>query len=166
MILDIFIPGIPKPAGSKRAIPIYRGKKGGQRTFTGKTVVVDSSGQAGKDWRADVRAAVQLACKDAPFESGGLTVWMIFYMPRPKSHYGSGKNADKLKSSAPKWYEHLQKPDAGKLSRSVEDALTGVVWKDDCQLRVWQEKRWSDNGKPGVHLSVRRTEEIVKEEMI
>jgi len=156
MILNIFIPGIPRPAGSKRAIPIYRGKKGQARTFTGHSVVVDTSGQKGKDWRADVRAMVQKERAGAPLETGSLTVFMTFYLPRPKSHFGTGKNATVLKEKAPDFYEHLYTPDALKLGRAVEDSLTGVLWKDDCQVRGWYAKEWTEN-HPGLNLVVFRT---------
>ena len=62
-----------------------------------------------------------------------LNVEMTFYFPRPKSHYGTGKNVNVLKENAPT--HHTKKPDAMKLARAVEDALTGIVWKDDSQ--VW-----------------------------
>jgi len=55
-----------------------------------------------------------------------------FYLPRPKSHYGTGKNKGALKESAP-WY-HIATPDIDKLVRCVLDALTGVAWKDDSQV--------------------------------
>ena len=40
---------------------------------------------------------------------------MNFRFVRPKSHYGTGRNAKKLKPSAPP--HHTQKPDATKLLR-------------------------------------------------
>ena len=158
MILSLFIPGIPKPAGSKRPF-LIRNKTGAPVFKNGRPLIVvtDTSGKAGKDWRADVRAAVQTARAGAPLESGSLTVHMTFYMPRPKSHYGTGKNASVLKDSAPKFYEHLQDPDALKLARAVEDALTGVLWVDDNQLRGAQQKLWSREGKTGMLLTVEKT---------
>jgi len=53
-------------------------------------------------------------------------------MPRPKYHFGTGRNAGKLKDNAVYWCETT--PDALKLTRSTEDALTGIAWKDDKQV--------------------------------
>jgi Holliday junction resolvase RusA-like endonuclease len=59
-------------------------------------------------------------------------VRMTFNLPRPAGHYGSGKNAGKVRASAPR--EHVTKPDLDKLARCVLDALTGVVYADDSQV--------------------------------
>jgi Holliday junction resolvase RusA-like endonuclease len=39
-----------------------------------------------------------------------------------------------LKGSAPEW--PVARPDALKLARAAEDALTGIVWADDAQIVV------------------------------
>jgi len=166
-ILNIFVHGIPKPGGSKRAFLIRN--KSGQPAMskTGRPVIVltDASGKAGKDWRADVRGVAQEEWDGKPLETKSLTVSMKFFMPRPKSHYGTGRNAHVLKDSAPIYYAHLQTPDALKLGRSVEDALTGVIWKDDCILRGWYEKCWTHpTDQPGMELTVWRTESIIGSE--
>lgn len=47
----------------------------------------------------------------------------------------------------------LGPPDVDKLARGVDDALTGMLWRDDAQVvRLVAEKRWSD--KPGVFVTV------------
>lgn len=57
-----------------------------------------------------------------------------FYVTRPKStHYGSGRNERTLKPA----FENAHptgRPDLSNLVKMVEDALTGVVWKDDDQV--------------------------------
>jgi Holliday junction resolvase RusA-like endonuclease len=69
---------------------------------------------------------------------------------RPKAHYGSGRNADKLKDSAPAF--PLGKPDVDKLSRGVMDALTGIIFRDDsCVVTKRASKRY---GRPGVAIEV------------
>ena len=55
-----------------------------------------------------------------------------FRFPRPKSHFGTGKNADRLKVTAPRW--HVVKPDVDNLLKLVKDALKGVAWHDDSQV--------------------------------
>lgn len=113
--------GEAKPAGSKRAFPLK----------TGKIVVTDTSGKAGKDWR---RSVAEAASEVAPSEllRGPLSVQMIFYRPRPKGHYGTGKNSGQVKQNAPDW--PTTRPDVLKLARAAEDACTGVLWADDSQI--------------------------------
>ncbi len=54
------------------------------------------------------------------------------YMPRPAGHFGTGKNAGKLKDGAPFW--HTSRPDADNILKAIKDALTGVCWHDDSQV--------------------------------
>ena len=135
--ISIVVYGIPRPAGSKRAFPI---KKNGE--YTGRSIVTDASGQLGRDWRADVKAAAVEAYQGPPL-GGALYVLMCFFMPRPKSHFGTGKNAQKLRRGAPVY--HTKRPDVLKLARAVEDALTGIVWADDSQIvRLYYAKHYAD----------------------
>lgn len=78
---------------------------------------------------ADVAAHVMAG---RPLLEGPLTASFTFYRPRPKSHFGSGRNAAVLKPSAPDRPE--TKPDLLKTARAIEDALTGVVYRDDAQI--------------------------------
>jgi Holliday junction resolvase RusA-like endonuclease len=63
---------------------------------------------------------------------GPLRVRFDFVFPRPKGHFGSGKNATVLKRNAPQY--PVVKPDATKVIRSTEDALKGILWRDDSQI--------------------------------
>ncbi len=117
--------GNARPQGSKRALP--RGGKPGARPL-----MVDSSKGLGP-WKKQVaQVAGELLGPDWELLDGALSASMTFYRPRPKAHYGTGKNADKLKPSAPPY--PTPKPDVLKLARAVEDALTGIVYRDDSQL--------------------------------
>lgn len=86
-----------------------------------------------------------------------LRVDLIFYFPRPKSHYGIGRNAVKLKDSAPGF--HTKKPDIDNLEKAVFDALSeksGIgLWKDDTQV-VHSEtiKRYADDGPSGMRIFI------------
>lgn len=114
--------GLPVPGGSKRAFP-YRGKDG--KTHV---AVSDASGDRVKHWRAAVQFAAQQAWKFSPFE-GPVILNLLFVLPRVKGHWTPGGT---LRRNAPPW--HTKKPDVLKLTRAVEDCLTGVVWKDDAQI--------------------------------
>jgi|tagenome__1003787_1003787.scaffolds.fasta_scaffold20940909_2 Holliday junction resolvase RusA-like endonuclease len=121
--------GRPQPAGSKKAFAI---RKGGMPT--GKIAVVDDAKHS-RDWKQSVASAYADTLypgEDPELVIGPLILLVDFYMMRPKAHYGTGRNAETLKASAPRY--PTGKPDATKLVRAVEDALTGVLWRDDAQV--------------------------------
>jgi Holliday junction resolvase RusA-like endonuclease len=68
----------------------------------------------------------------------------IFFMSRPKGHYGTGAKSEFLKDSAPEW--HTSKPDCDNLIKFCTDALIGIYYKDDsliCELvarKVYSER--------------------------
>jgi len=119
-----FVPGLPAPGGSKRGF--YNAK-------LNRTLLVEANPEKNRNWRAAVALAASEAMAGHELFSGPLLVTMTFRMPRPKTHF-NGKGC--LKKSAPRW--HTSKPDVTKLIRSTEDAMTGVIWKDDAQVA------WSD----------------------
>lgn len=118
--------GKPQPAGSKRAF---------QNPSTGRIVVTDDNAKS-KPWQAVVAdAALEATMVDGVIGElldGPLGLAVVFSVLRPKGHFGSGRNAGVIKDSAPEW--PTVKPDATKLLRGLEDALTGVVWRDDAQV--------------------------------
>lgn len=111
-MIDITVHGKPEPAGSKKAFVI---------TDKGKTkaraVVVDANTKS-TVWKASVARQALEQYEDAPLE-GPLAVAFIFFLTKPKS----------VKREKPS-----VRPDLTKLIRAVEDALTGVIWKDDAQI--------------------------------
>jgi Holliday junction resolvase RusA-like endonuclease len=124
----ITVHGQPAPQGSKRAFAI---RKGG--IPTGRVAVIESSHDRVKSWRqAVIDAALGLERQTWPLE-GPLRLGIVFALPRPKGHYGSGKNAGKIRDSAPRF--PIGMPDLSKLLRSTEDALTDAgIWRDDAQV--------------------------------
>lgn len=118
-----WVPGVPQPGGSKKGF-ITRTKTGKQRV----AIVEDAKHNA--PWRAKVSLAASPHF-NAPFR-GPIWANFEFVMPRPKYHYGTGRNAAVLKPDAP--LAHTSKPDRTKLLRSTEDALKGIAWVDDAQV--------------------------------
>jgi crossover junction endodeoxyribonuclease RusA len=115
-VITIEVRGLPAPQGSKRHV--------------GNGVMVESSRAVGP-WREAVRAETQR--KVSKPLAGPVYVEITFGLPRPKGHYGTGKNAGKLRDSAP-WFPQ-GRPDLDKLARSVLDGLTaGGAWADDAQV--------------------------------
>lgn len=140
-MIEFTVHGIPKPAGSKRAFLNPKTKR----------IVVTDDCKTGRDWKASMQAAaIEAMAGDDP-ATGPLGLHVTFWMPRPKSHY---RKDGTVKESAPDW--HDIRPDATKLLRCAEDAMTGIVWRDDAQV-VSQEvtKRYAD-GSPRAVVRVWR----------
>lgn len=157
--MRITVHGTPAPQGSKRHV--------------GNGVMVESSKKV-KPWRQDVKHAALAAsaertpCLDptcACQPHGGtwgrddaLQVEVTFYLPRPRGHYGTGRNAATLKPSAPgrPW----TKPDLDKLLRSTLDALGEAgLWADDSRVAVvLAEKQYADHRPPGAVIDVTRAD--------
>jgi Holliday junction resolvase RusA-like endonuclease len=117
--IELSIIGTPQPAGSKRGFRVGKGVR-----------VVDANPKSAT-WKREVlyQSGKQY---NGPLLRGPLQVRMVFTRPRPKGHFGTGRNAERLKPSAPQYPTGV--PDVLKLTRGVEDALTGVVWYDDAQI--------------------------------
>jgi Holliday junction resolvase RusA-like endonuclease len=87
------------------------------------------------EWKACVIHALRpIVQQSGAFQAGvPLRCDVTFYLPRPKGHFGSGKNADQLKASAPT--RPTGKPDRDNLDKAVCDAITAAgVWADDSQV--------------------------------
>lgn len=84
--------------------------------------------------------------------TGAISLDVTFYLPRPKGHYGSGRNALKLKKNAPEW--HTSKPDIDNLEKLVQDSLNGIFWKDDSQIAVLTcRKLYSEKPRTEIFIS-------------
>lgn len=138
--ISFFVPGIPKPGGSKDGF--YNPKL--------RRVIITEACKTSENWKSVVALFARKNYSGLPLK-GPLKLEVIFYMPRPKYHYGTGRNARKLKLTAPSF--HSVKPDATKLMRSTEDALKGIVWDDDSQVAIqYAMKPYS--AKPGALITV------------
>ena len=117
--------GEAAPQGSKRGFVIKRanGSHG--------VAMVESSREV-KSWRQQVAAAACQARASHKLATGPIRLELHFFRSRPKTHYGSGKRATRVKDSAPRY--PVSKPDVDKLTRAIGDALTGILWRDDSQV--------------------------------
>ena len=138
----MFVMGTPAPQGSKRGF--IRG---------GKVQLVESS-KAVTPWReAVVAQAMRDGLAGRRFD-GDLALAVDFYFDRPRGHYGTGRNAQRLRPGAPR--RPNGKPDLDKLLRSTLDALTqaGVI-VDDCRIvTVSAGKHYTDDANPLVGARV------------
>lgn len=106
--------GVASGMGSKRAfVP-----KGWTRP-----VITDSNRNL-KSWQSLVADAASRAIGELPafaIIDGPVRLTVQFYLPRPKS-------------LAKRITAHVKAPDCSKLLRSTEDAMSGIVYRDDAQI--------------------------------
>jgi len=140
--LVIRVKGHPAPQGSKRYFP-----NGGMREMS-KNVA---------PWREAVRADTREALNGGQgLLTGPVFVGLAFYLPRPKGHYGTGRNAGVVKDSAPS--RPCGKPDIDKLARSTLDGLKfGGAFGDDAQVVALATTKWycGYGQAPGAQITVR-----------
>jgi|GEM_PF-2448557 len=138
-LIRFTVPGPPQPQGSKTA------KVLGKRIYLpdGKPAIVEPRAilveQANKTtktrkagaldrWRSKVAEAARAAMDGRPLWDEPCILVCEFLLPRPRSHWTKSGTLRKGAPLLPK------KPDWSKLVRAVEDALTGVVYRDDSQV--------------------------------
>jgi len=125
MKITFFVPGIPKPHGSKKHV--------------GRGILVESCKDLAP-WREAIKyAAMQEARRvgwEIPPHKTPIRMDCVYVFPRPKSHY---KADGTLRPSAPLW--HTTKPDRDKLERATGDALTGVLYHDDSAVCAGQPEK-------------------------
>jgi Holliday junction resolvase RusA-like endonuclease len=118
--LVVIVHGIPAPQGSKTRMP--------------NGALVESSAKV-RPWREAVRHTAENAMRPPGFPDESwpdypLAVHLTFTLPRPRSHYRTGKHAHQLREDAP---DHpARRPDLDKLIRSTLDGLTdsGIIADD------------------------------------
>ena len=144
--IEIIVLGTPAPQGSKHG---YAVKAKG--AYTGKVAQVESSAKV-KPWRMAVKYAAlnEIAMLDWIYQpmTGAIVLEVTFRLPRPKGHYGTGRNAGLLKPTAP--FHPNGRPDLDKLLRSTLDALGEAgVWGDDAQVvTVRGAKKYATDYEP------------------
>jgi len=122
--LEFWIPGVPAPQGSKIAT------RWGTMRESSKRVA---------PWRNSVMWITENDYHLPPIIDP-VCVEITFFFTRPKSHYGTGKNCEKLKPSAPEHCTSAAHGDIDKVARCTLDGLAqrsgGCVLKDDSQVVV------------------------------
>jgi len=130
----ITVNGHPEPAGSKKSMLIYKGANRKPVMKNGKFVIatVDANPDAAP-WKKHVAAIVKKQFREEPW-TGPLRVRFTFYLRRPKGHFADPETRLRLNKKGRENPHPIVRPDVLKLSRGVEDALTGIVWVDDSQI--------------------------------
>lgn len=145
-VIQFTVHGEARPAGSKTAMPCWDAKKGDyRRTKTGRIITnvlhpKTKTKEPVKDYMQRVGAAAR-EVYDGPLIDGPVSLKLRFFRARPKKHFGTGRNSEKVKASAPAY--PVTAPDVTKLTRAVEDGLTKVLWRDDVLVRKLDvEENW------------------------
>jgi crossover junction endodeoxyribonuclease RusA len=105
----------------------------GSKRHVGNGVMLESSDRV-RPWRQDVRFA---ALEERPPDwdmATPMRLDLVFWFPRPASHYGTRNGISYLKANAPIEPVSARIGDIDKLQRAVFDALTGVAYLDDRQV--------------------------------
>lgn len=150
--ISIDVTGTPAPQGSKTAFVDKR---------SGKARTKESSAGV-RPWRNDVIHATNVVLIRYNMDhiddrwypiAGAVDVQVRFYTRRPKTHYGTGRNAGVLKPTAPLYCTNT--PDVDKLVRSTLDGLKEAgVYRDDCLVaKLTAEHRYA-NQRPGAFIYV------------
>jgi crossover junction endodeoxyribonuclease RusA len=139
------VPGRPRPQGS---LKLFRAPDGHEVAKYNDVVY---------EWRRKVTTFIRGQVGEAEPYGGPMRVSVLFEMPRPKDHYGTGRNAGMVKASAAP-YPANTRDDIDKLVRAILDSITDsqVIWHDDGQVvHLAARKVWAD-AEPGCTISVVR----------
>lgn len=153
--IEFRVLGTPGAQGSKKAFAI---RKGG--VLTGKVAMSENSKKVAP-WRSDVKQAAEDATGTdwVPWDCA-CEVSAQFVFKRPKSHYGTGRNANVLKSWAPKYVTVVSLGDLDKLLRSTGDALTASgLFRDDCLIARYKDVEKIYGDKEGATLIITKLSE-------
>lgn len=128
--------------------PITQGSKSLGRSKSGQIFMRPANPKLG-EWRQQI-AGVAMADYDGQVVTAPVRLTCTFWLRRPKGHYGKHG----LLPSASRY--PTPAPDLSKLVRAVEDAMTGIVFRDDSQVVEQRaRKRYAEDGQAeGVKIRV------------
>ncbi len=138
--------GKPQPAGSKQSFALY---SHGQPIMKAGRVIVNTvdANKHAKPFKQEVAALARAQMAGRDLWNCPVRLCLVFVLARPAGHYRTGKNAHLLAKHAQPF--PTVKPDVGKLARGVEDALTGIVYRDDVLIHTASlRKRYARANEP------------------
>ncbi len=113
-------------------------KRIGRAGKSGKSILIDTDKRL-KPWRSELIAAMQDCLPEKPLDEA---VWVriCISVPRPRAHFGTGRNADLLKPNVP--VLPATGRDVDKVARACFDAGTAAGWwRDDSRIACVQITR-------------------------
>lgn len=137
--LAFVVLGEPSPEGSTKAFYIKK---------LNRTVTTHQNQKSLEAWRNRVATEAQHALENKTWVSDCTSAYEVdveFVLSRPPS-------VPEHRRVHP-----IVKPDIDKLVRAVNDALTGIMFVDDCQVvSMSVSKDYSDERRPGAYIVVSR----------
>jgi Holliday junction resolvase RusA-like endonuclease len=131
--------GEPSPEGSTKAFYIKK---------LNRTVTTHQNQKSLEAWRNRVATEAQRVLEGREWTADSCSAYIVdveFVLSRPPS-------VPEHKRKHP-----IVKPDIDKLVRAVNDALTGILFVDDCQVvSMAISKDYSDDRRPGAYIVVSR----------
>jgi crossover junction endodeoxyribonuclease RusA len=145
--ISLVVRGLPVPQGSARAFMAH-----------GRAFVATEGNRTSSPlgaWRSSIASEARTAMGNRPVLEGPVFVTIELRMPRPKAHFHTPLHGSGIRETAPEW--HAKKPDIDKLARSILDAITAVVIRDDAQVvGLYIEKRYELADEPvGATIGIR-----------
>lgn len=134
MRIEFTVPAVPVAQPRPRAT-----------AFAGRARIYQPTKHPVSDFKASVRMAAQHAFKGAPL-TGPLRVDCVFVFPRTKGQVWRKRPMPRL--------PHVKKPDRDNIDKAVLDALTGILWADDCQVCAGSLEKWIAAGDEQPHVLV------------
>ena len=153
-IIAFTVHGKPQQRGSKQAGVRY-GRDGKPMSRDGRILTfAKDMNEKSSEWMNLVRDKAVEAMEGQGPVRGPVVLTARFCFARPQGHFGTGRNRDKLKPSAPK--QHFQTPDLSKLLRCIEDGMSEIVYADDRQISEYGAKtgKYWTTGNPRVEIVV------------
>lgn len=143
--ITITVLGEPSPEGSTRAFYLKK---------LNRTVTTHQNQKSLEAWRNRVATEAQRALEGREWTSDCASAYIVdvdFVLSRPPS-------VPEHKRLHP-----IVKPDIDKLVRAINDALTGILFIDDCQVVSMKvSKDYSDDRRPGAYIVVSRFQNQVE----
>lgn len=153
VVIDVRIPAVP--VGQPRESPVVR--PGAKFATTHPVTTIKNADGSRKPhpivaFKATVRQVVTESYSGPPL-TGPLKVSAAFVFPRTKGQIWKRKPMPRLR--------HTKKPDRDNCDKALCDALTGILWVDDCQICAGSLNKWIAAGdeQPHVRLIVETIEE-------
>lgn len=142
MSVAFVVYGKAEPGGSKRWLPAG-GRSGG------RPIIVDANRRT-KDWQRAVAYAAGAVMNGQALLDRPVRLTLRFYVTRPAGHFTT---TGALSAHGRRHPFPDVRPDLTKLTRAVEDALTGIVLRDDARV-VQQDvaKLWGEPARLEVEV--------------
>lgn len=151
MVIEFFVDGVPKAQPRTQS---YAMMKNGKPVLAkgGRPIIITYTPDSANVWKGCVKQYARGHAPKKPLEDV-ICVKLRFQMPRPKNHYGTGRNAGVLKAGSPTF--HTSTPDVDNLAKAVLDVLTEMkFWGDDSQIAICRiSKVYASNSGVFVRVS-------------